>query len=74
MGREDGLDRTSDTPFLDNRASGGLRVISALFLYWKDASGPRVRRAVGALEPDPEGRGGVAGGSTLGCVQAARSA
>jgi hypothetical protein len=59
MRREDDLDRTSDTPFLDNRASGGLRVISVLFLYWKDASGPRDSRTVGALETDPEGRGGV---------------
>jgi hypothetical protein len=39
-------------------------VKSGHFLYWPDACIPRVRRAAGALEPDPEGRGGVAGGST----------
>ena len=36
-------------------------MISALFLYWKDASGPRDSRIVGALGADPEGRGGVSG-------------
>ena len=40
--------------FLAIRASGGLRVKSVSFLYWRDASGPRVRRTVGALDADPE--------------------
>jgi hypothetical protein len=44
-------------PFLDNRASGGLRVISVLVLYLKDASGPRDSRTAGALDADPDGRG-----------------
>ena len=57
MGREDDPGRTSNIPFLDNRASGGLRVISVLFLYLKDASGPRDSRAAGAIEADPEGAG-----------------
>jgi hypothetical protein len=35
------------------------------FLYLTDASVPRVRRTVGAFDPDPMRRGGVAGGSTL---------
>ena len=59
MGREDDMDRTSETLLLANRASGELRVISVLFLYLKDASGPRDSRTVGALEADPEGRGVV---------------
>jgi hypothetical protein len=57
MGREDYPGRTSEILFLDNRASGGLRVKSAPFLYWTDTSGPRVRRVAGALEADPEGAG-----------------
>jgi hypothetical protein len=74
MGREDDLDRTSDTPFLDNRASGGLRVISVLFLYLKDASDPRDSRTVGALEADPEGRGGVGRSCAPGRVREVPSA
>ena len=57
MGREDDPGRTSETLFLANRASGGLRVKSAPFLYWTGASGSRVRRIAGALEADPEGAG-----------------
>jgi hypothetical protein len=58
MGREDDLGRTSKTLFLASRASRGLRVRSAPFVYWTDISGPRVRRTVGALDADPEGAGG----------------
>jgi hypothetical protein len=54
MDHEDDLGRTSKIPFLDNRASGGLRVKSSPSLYRTDASGPRVRRTIGALEADPE--------------------
>ena len=72
MGREDDLDRTSDTPFLDNRASGGLRVISVLFLYLKDASGPGDSRTVGALDTTPEGEGSRS--SHPGLLPEARSA
>jgi hypothetical protein len=57
MGREDGQSRTSEALFLANRASRGLRVKSAPFLYWTNTSSPRVRRTVGALETDPEGAG-----------------
>ena len=39
---------------------------SAPLLYWTDASVPGVRRAAGALNADPEERGGVAGDSTSG--------
>jgi hypothetical protein len=56
MGREDGPSRTSEALFLANRASGGLRVKSAPFLYWTDASVPRVSRTFGTFEADPEGR------------------
>ena len=56
-GSEDGSSRTSEALILANRASGGLRVKSAPFLYWTDTSGPRVRRNVGALDADPEGAG-----------------
>jgi hypothetical protein len=57
MGREDDPGRTKEIPFLDNRASRGLRVKSAPLLYWTDASGPRVRRAAGAFDADPEEAG-----------------
>jgi hypothetical protein len=57
MGREDDPGRTKEIPFLDNRASRGLRVKSAPLLYWTDASGPRVRRTVGALDAVLRGRG-----------------
>ena len=56
-GSEDGPSRTSETLFLANRASGGLRVRSAPFLYWTAASDLRVSRTAGALDTDPEGRG-----------------
>ena len=58
MGREDDPGRISETFFLDNRASRGLRVKSGPFLYRRDASVPRARRAVGAFEADPEEVGG----------------
>lgn len=57
MGREDDPGRTSETLFLANRASRGLRVKSAPLLYYTGASGPCVRRAAGVLEADPEGAG-----------------
>ena len=57
MGREDDPVRTQEIPCLDNRASLGLRVKSGPFLYWTDASVPRVRRAAGALMRIPRGRG-----------------
>jgi hypothetical protein len=57
MDHEDDLGRTSKIPFLDNRASGGLRVKSSPSLYRTDASGPRVRRTAGALDTDPDGMG-----------------
>ena len=57
MGREDDPGRTWEILFLDNRASGGLRVKCAPFLYWTDASGPGVRRAAGAFDADPEEAG-----------------
>ena len=57
MGREDDPGRTSETLFHANRASGGLRVKSGPFLYWTDTSVPRVRRAAGAFDADPEGAG-----------------
>jgi hypothetical protein len=57
MGREDDPGRTSETFILAIRASGGLRVKSAPFHCWTDASVPRVRRAAGTLEADPEGPG-----------------
>jgi hypothetical protein len=57
MGREDDPGRTSEPPFLAERACGGLRVRSAPFLYGTDASVPRVRRAAGAYDADPEGAG-----------------
>jgi len=53
MGREDDPCRTSEILFLANRASGGLRVKSVSFLYWTEASDPRVSRTVGALERIP---------------------
>ena len=56
-GSEDGSSRTSEALILANRASRGLRVGSAPFLYWTDTSGPRVSRTVGALDADPEGLG-----------------
>jgi hypothetical protein len=57
MGREDDPGRKSEILFLAIRASGGLRVKSAPFLYWTDASGPRVSRTAGALDADPEEEG-----------------
>jgi hypothetical protein len=57
MGREDDPGRTSETLLLAKRAGRGLRVKSAPFLYWTDASSPGDSRIVGALETDPEGRG-----------------
>ena len=54
MGREDDPGRPSKTHFLANRASGGLRVKSAPFLYNTHASVPRVSRTVGALDAYPE--------------------
>jgi hypothetical protein len=48
MGREDDPGRTSETVFLDNRASVGFRVKSGPFLYWTDASGLAL---VGPLAP-----------------------
>jgi hypothetical protein len=42
MGREDDPSRTSETLFLANRASGGLGMRSAPFLYVTDTSDPRV--------------------------------
>jgi hypothetical protein len=56
-GSEDGSSRTSEALILANRASRGLRVGFAPFLYWTDTSGPRVSRTVGALDADPEGLG-----------------
>jgi hypothetical protein len=58
MGREDDPGRTSKILFLADRASGGMRVKSAPFLCWTEASVPRVSRTVGTLEADPEGAGG----------------
>ncbi len=58
MGREDDPGWTSEIPCLDNRASGGLRVKSGPFPYWRDASVPRVRRAADAFDADREGGGG----------------
>ena len=57
MGREDDPGRTSETLFLDNRASRGLRGKSAPFLYWTEASVPRDSWTIGALDADPEGVG-----------------
>ena len=73
MGREDDPGRASEILFLDNRASGGLRVKSAPFLFGTDTSGPRVRRVAGALKADPEGTGEGAGDSTSGRLSEARS-
>ena len=39
-GSEDGPSRTSEAFFLANRASRGLRVRSAPFVYWTDTSSP----------------------------------
>jgi hypothetical protein len=57
MGREDDPGRAPETRFLANRASRGLSVRSAPFIYWTDASVSRVSRTVGALDADPEGTG-----------------
>jgi hypothetical protein len=57
MGREDGPSRASEPLFPVDRASRGLRVKSAPFLYWTDTSSPGVRRTVGIIEADPEGAG-----------------
>jgi hypothetical protein len=73
MGREDDPGRTSETLFLANRASRGMRVKSAPFLYWTDASGPRVSRTVGALDADPEGVGRGSRSSHPGLLLEARS-
>jgi hypothetical protein len=56
-GSEDGPSRTSEALFLASRASRGLRVRSAPFLYWTVISGPRVSRIVGAVEADLEEAG-----------------
>ena len=69
MGREDDPGRTSKILFLADRASGGMRVKSAPFLCWTEASVPRVSRTVGTLEADPEGAGGVSGVRTPVCYQ-----
>ena len=56
-GSEDGPSRTSEAYFLANRASRGLMVRSAPFVYWTDTSSSRVRRTVGILDAELEGVG-----------------
>jgi hypothetical protein len=56
-GSEYGPSRTLEALFLANRASRGLKVRSAPFLYWTDTSSLRVRRTVGTLDAGSEGAG-----------------
>ena len=58
MGREDDPEPDFGRAlFLENRASGGMRVRSVAFPLLDRYFRPRVSRIVGALDADPEGTG-----------------